>query len=165
MGQGPKRPKKGPKRLFFNIFCYFLAVFPYIWPLAGPNIPKKGWPLLGKALERVWEGFGKAQLSSRDQVGCLRSLQEDQIQRTKIQGSAPAGRPPLAEPSSGRFPGSWSRGFGLPRGCASSRLDHSFRIPSCTHRRQPLSGSCRIEIMYHREWQIAIPASLMRVDE
>ena len=35
------------------------AVFPYIWPLAGPNIAKKGWPLLGKALERVWEGFGK----------------------------------------------------------------------------------------------------------
>ena len=62
---------KGPKRLFFLHFAViFSAVSPYIWPLAGPNIVKKGWPLLGKALERVWEGFGKAQLSSRDQVGC-----------------------------------------------------------------------------------------------
>ena len=30
---------KGPKSQFFE---YFLAVFPYIWPLAGPNIAKKG---------------------------------------------------------------------------------------------------------------------------
>ena len=48
-----------PKKQFLTIFCYFLAVFPYIWPLARPNIAKKGWPLLGKALGKVWEGFGK----------------------------------------------------------------------------------------------------------
>ena len=81
-----------------NVFFsarFFRAVLPYIGPLAGPNIAKKGWPLLGKALGRVWEGFGKfcafwkgfarvlrmfcacfahvlekAKLSSRDQVGC-----------------------------------------------------------------------------------------------
>ena len=58
---------KGPKRQFFlHFFTIFSAVFPYIWPLAGPNIAEKGWPLLG----RVWEGFGKAKLSSREQVGC-----------------------------------------------------------------------------------------------
>ena len=34
--------QKGPKRQFF---VYFLDVFPYIWPLAGPNIAKKGGPL------------------------------------------------------------------------------------------------------------------------
>ena len=62
-GKGPKSQKK-------QFFDYFLVVFPYIWPLARPNIAKKGWPLLGKALERLWEGFGKAKLSSRDQVGC-----------------------------------------------------------------------------------------------
>ena len=48
--------RMGPKKQFFD---YFLAVFPYIWPLARPNIAEKGWPLLGKA-----------KLSSRDQVGC-----------------------------------------------------------------------------------------------
>ena len=30
---------------------------------------------------------------------------------------------------------------------------------------QPISGPCGIEIMYPREWRIAIPASLMRVDD
>ena len=35
--KGPK--KKGSKRQFFD---YFLAFFPYIWPVAGPNIAKKG---------------------------------------------------------------------------------------------------------------------------
>ena len=44
------------KRQFFD---YFLAVFLYIWPLAGPNIAEKGWPLLGKALGRVRDGFGR----------------------------------------------------------------------------------------------------------
>ena len=42
-----------------SIFHIFSAFFPNIWPLARPNIARKGWPLLGKALERVWEGFGK----------------------------------------------------------------------------------------------------------
>ena len=37
----------------------FWAVFLYIWPLAGPNIAEKGWPLLGKALGRVRDGFGR----------------------------------------------------------------------------------------------------------
>ena len=41
----------------------------------------------------------------------------------------PASSRPLAEPSSGRFPGSWSPGFGLPGGCASSRLDHGLENP------------------------------------
>ena len=44
----------------------------------------------------------------------------------------------------GRFPESWSPGFGLPVGCASSRLDHGFQIPSITMR----SGIT---------WQICIP--------
>ena len=61
----------GPKKaIFHNLFDIFWPFFPHIWPLAGSNIAEKGWPLLGKALERVWEGFEKAQLSSRDQVGC-----------------------------------------------------------------------------------------------
>ena len=37
---------KGPKRQFFlHFFTIFSAVFPNIWPLAGPNIAKKGGPL------------------------------------------------------------------------------------------------------------------------
>ena len=48
------------KKAFFPSFLnYFFDVFPYIWPLDGPNIAEKCWPLLGKAWERVWEGFGK----------------------------------------------------------------------------------------------------------
>ena len=50
--------------------------------------------------------------------------------------------------------------FGPPGGCASSRLDHSFHIPSRTHSRQPMSWPCNIETIYPREWRIAIPASL-----
>ena len=48
----------------------FSAVFPYIWPLARPNIAEKGVAIV----EKLGEGFGKAlekvKLSSRDQVGC-----------------------------------------------------------------------------------------------
>ena len=65
-GLGPGGPGpglgRGLRRRMENVFFsarVFRAVFPYIWPLAGPNIAKKGWPLLGKA-----------KLSSRDQVGC-----------------------------------------------------------------------------------------------
>ena len=36
-------------------------------------------------------------------------------------------RRPLAEPSSVGSPGSWSLIFGLPGGCASSRLDHGLK--------------------------------------
>ena len=49
-------PKKAQIRRFFAIFS---AVFPYIWPLAGPNIAEKDAALVKKALGRVWEGFGK----------------------------------------------------------------------------------------------------------
>ena len=50
-----KAPKKTIFHRFFAIFSRFFGLFPYIWPLAGPNIAEKGWPLLGKAWERVWE--------------------------------------------------------------------------------------------------------------
>ena len=43
-----KGPKKANIHRLFNIFP---AVFPNIWPLAGPNIAKKGWPL--RELARV----------------------------------------------------------------------------------------------------------------
>ena len=43
---------KGPKKAIFPpFFTIFSAFFPNIWPLAGPNIAKKGWPL--QALARV----------------------------------------------------------------------------------------------------------------
>ena len=88
---------KGPKKTIFpSFFYYFFVVFPYIWPLAGPNIAKKvgrykNWrgvidkPILelltfGPNLDfsdfvsktNHFDDFltGKAQLSSRDQVGC-----------------------------------------------------------------------------------------------
>ena len=49
-----------------TIFCYFLVVFPYIWPLAGPNIAKKS----GKPILELFGFFGFWKISSRDQVGC-----------------------------------------------------------------------------------------------
>ena len=58
--------------LELSVWCLELsdAIFPYIWPLAGPNIAEKG----AAIVEKLWEGFGKvlekAKLSSRDQVGC-----------------------------------------------------------------------------------------------
>ena len=42
-GTPPWPPPPAEKKKQF--FDYFLVVFPYIWPLAGPNIAKKGWPL------------------------------------------------------------------------------------------------------------------------
>ena len=52
---------KKPKKAIFPLFFHdFFAVFPYIWPLAGPNIAEKGAAIVGKAWERVWEGFGKS---------------------------------------------------------------------------------------------------------
>ena len=60
-GPGPGPAKKDGKCFFFSarvfqavwaqkgnfssIFYIFSAFFPNIWPLAGPNIAKKGWPL------------------------------------------------------------------------------------------------------------------------
>ena len=45
---------------FFPLFVYvFVDIFPYIWPLAGPNITKKDAAIVEKA-----------ELSSRDQDGC-----------------------------------------------------------------------------------------------
>ena len=41
--------KKAPKRAKTRSFYILSAAFPYIWPLAGPNIAEKGWLLLGKA--------------------------------------------------------------------------------------------------------------------
>ena len=38
--------RMGPKKAKINrFFAIFSALFPNIWPLAGPNIAKKGWPL------------------------------------------------------------------------------------------------------------------------
>ena len=36
--------QKAPKGIFSSFFHYFFGLFPYIWPLAGPNIAKRGWP-------------------------------------------------------------------------------------------------------------------------
>ena len=36
--------KNIPKR-YFCIFGICFLLFPYMWPLAGPNIATKGWPL------------------------------------------------------------------------------------------------------------------------
>ena len=37
--------KKQKKAKIHRFFAIFSAFFPNIWPLAGPNIAKKGWPL------------------------------------------------------------------------------------------------------------------------
>ena len=43
---------QGPKKAIFpSFFNIISALFPNIWPLAGPNIAKKGWPL--QTLARV----------------------------------------------------------------------------------------------------------------
>ena len=55
--------------------------------------------------------------------------------------------------------------YDLPGGCTSSRLHYVFHIPTRSHGRHPLSGPFSIDIIYPRKWQIAIPLSLMRVDE
>ena len=71
MGQTRISYIKGTKRQFFD---YFFAVFPYIWPLARPNIAKRE-PLLWKKLRegpemglagfgKVWEGFGMFGMAS-----------------------------------------------------------------------------------------------------
>ena len=53
-----KRPKKAivPPCFhdFFGMFSNFSAVFPYIWPLAGPNISKR----VGRYWEKLWMGSG-----------------------------------------------------------------------------------------------------------
>ena len=51
---------KGPKRQFFHrFFSIFSAVFPYIWPLAQPNIAEKKAASMEKAKGRVRDGFAK----------------------------------------------------------------------------------------------------------
>ena len=53
-----------PKGQFFD---YFFAFFPYIWPLARPNIAKREAAIEEKAPGRVRDGFGMG-LGSRDFV-------------------------------------------------------------------------------------------------
>ena len=50
-----------------------------------------------------------------------KSKRQDPGKRAATARQADGGRP-------GRFPGSWSPGFGLPGGCTSSQLDHGFQI-------------------------------------
>ena len=45
-----------------------------------------------------------------------------------------------------------------------SQLRLFVSVFSDVHPIQPISGACSIEIMYPGEWRVAIPASLMRVD-
>ena len=40
------------------LFPFFSIVVPYIWPLAGPNIAKKGWPLQTLARDDRQTHFG-----------------------------------------------------------------------------------------------------------
>ena len=72
--------------------CVFAVTFHFSLFLKGLESCEALFEDLGTL---VYHCEGRASLKgygSRDQVGCLRSLQEEQIQRTKIQGSAPAGR-------------------------------------------------------------------------
>ena len=46
----------GPERQLFHDFP---VVFPYIWPLAVPNIAEKGAALVEKDPGRVQDGFGE----------------------------------------------------------------------------------------------------------
>ena len=41
-----------------SIFVIFSAFFPYMWPLAGPNIARKGWPLQKMARDDRQTHFG-----------------------------------------------------------------------------------------------------------
>ena len=52
---------KGPQKAIFLLFCstIFSHLFPYIWPLAGPNVAEKKAAIAGKASGRVRDGFGK----------------------------------------------------------------------------------------------------------
>ena len=62
----------------------------------------------------------------------IKSAASAASRETKNQGprsrGAPEPRRPQAEPSSVGSPGSWSLIFGLPGGCASSRLDHGVKF-------------------------------------
>ena len=62
----------------------------------------------------------------------IKSAASAASRETKNQGprsrGAPEPRRPQAEPSSVGSPGSWSLIFGLPGGCASSRLDHGLKV-------------------------------------
>ena len=50
---------KGPKRQFvLHFLTIFSTFFPYIWPLAGPNIAEKGAAIVEKALGSLRDGFG-----------------------------------------------------------------------------------------------------------
>ena len=66
---------------------------------------------------------------SRDQVGCWRSLPEDQIQgRGPSSRGTPHGKSTCERRGTGRSPGAWSPGFGPRGGCASTRLDHGLKV-------------------------------------
>ena len=60
-------------QFFLHFFTIFSAAFPYIWPLAGPNIAKKGWPLLGKALDGFGMGLEAANFGNAG-FKCLQAL-------------------------------------------------------------------------------------------
>ena len=89
-----KRPKKANFHRFFYIFS---AVFPNIWPLAGPNIAKKGGPLQKLARGDRQTHFGTFNFWLKPGFYCF-------LSKTTHFGDF----------------------FGPKGGCASSRLDHGF---------------------------------------
>ena len=50
--------QKKPKKAIFLYFLLFFGIFSYIWPLARPNIAKKGAAIGEKGPGRVRDGFG-----------------------------------------------------------------------------------------------------------
>ena len=120
----------GQKHFFACVFakvCHFLS-FLKGFESCEPLLMILGFLFMISRPERgSLKGYG-----SCDQVGCWRSLQEDQIHAIKIQGSNQATARQADDGQAGRFHGSWSPALGLPGVCPSSRLDDSFHLPSCT---------------------------------
>ena len=79
--------------------------------------PERGWR--SRVRERIWRPCSSRLL-----------VQPPGRPKSRDPGEASWPRRPHAEPSSAGSPDSWD--FGLPGGCASSRLDHGFQIPSKT---------------------------------
>ena len=85
----------------------------------------------GKGLGRIWEGFGRFWKKLNFQA-VIKSAASAASGKTKNQGPRSRGahgrRLGLRTTGLGGSPGSWSLIFGLPGGCASSRLDHGLKF-------------------------------------
>ena len=134
------------------IQCYYINQhrrllnkhFQYVFDVLGPETMSKAfsrpWHRISRQKCRIWMRMCRDMtlfnfLEKLNFQAVIKSAASAASRETKNQGPRSRGahgrRLGLRTTGLGGSPGSWSLIFGLPGGCASSRLDHGLKVEAC----------------------------------